>query len=172
MQELLLLPSLPSFRDEDIRTITPSPIDDEELPVAAKTKSNDEIRIGPITRARAKLLEQHVNSLLVENAISFDENFILPKSGCLCEIRYIEDGGMVRGSEKMQHMEQGVMINRACAREEREAGARGDHQGRKESEEIQTGLSGLSGPDNPAPSENQYFGARCAGLRTPPGFSQ
>ena len=107
----------------DIPTITPSPIDDEELPVATKTKSNDEIRIGPITRARAKLLEKEVNSLLVENAIYFDENFILPKSDCLCMIRYIEDGGMARGSEEMQHMEQGVMITRACAREEREEGA-------------------------------------------------
>ena len=44
--------------DEDIPTITPSPIDSEELPVTAKNKSNDEIRTGPITRARAKLLEQ------------------------------------------------------------------------------------------------------------------
>ena len=39
--------------DEDIPTITPSPIDTDELPVAAKKKSNNEIRIGPITRARA-----------------------------------------------------------------------------------------------------------------------
>ena len=63
--------------DEDIPTITPSPIDDEELPVAAKTKSNDEIRIGPITRARAKLLEQQVNSPLVEYPMYFNESFIL-----------------------------------------------------------------------------------------------
>ena len=69
-------------------------------------------------------------------------------------------------------MEQGVMITGACAREEREAGAREDHQGRKQSEEIQTGLYDLSRPDNPASSENQYFGARCARLITPPGFSQ
>ena len=64
--------------DEDIPT-TPSPIDDEELPVAAKTKSNDEMGIGPITRARAKLLEQQVNSLLVESALYFNENFILDR---------------------------------------------------------------------------------------------
>ena len=108
----------------------------------------------------------------MKNVIYFDENFILPKSDCLCVIRYVEDEGMARGSEEMQHMEQGVMITGACAREEREAGARGDHQGRKESEEIQNGLSGLSRPDNPAPSENQYFGARCARLRTPTGLSQ
>ena len=40
--------------DEDIPTITPSPIDNEELPVAAKNKSNDEIRIGPITSRRPR----------------------------------------------------------------------------------------------------------------------
>ena len=113
-----------------------------------------------------------MNSFLVENALYFDENFILPKSGCLCVIRYSEDEGMVRGSEKMQHMEQGVMITGACAREEREAGARGDHQGGNQSEEVQTGLSGLSGPDNPAPAENQYFGGNVRLPRTPPGFSQ
>jgi hypothetical protein len=47
--------------DEDIAItppFSPAPIDDED--VAAK-KSNV-IRIGPITRARAKLLEQQVNS--------------------------------------------------------------------------------------------------------------
>ena len=65
-----------------------------------------------------------MNSLLVENAIHFGENFILPKSLCLCVIRYLEDEGMARGSEEMQHMEHGVMIVEACAREEREEGAR------------------------------------------------
>jgi hypothetical protein len=63
--------------DEDIPItppLSPTPFDDED--VAAK-KSN-EIRIGPITRARAKLLEQHVNSLLIEPDLLFNENFILP----------------------------------------------------------------------------------------------
>jgi hypothetical protein len=52
-----LLIKVPWVCDEDIPMtppISPAPIDDED--VAAK-KSN-EIRIGPITRARAKLLEQ------------------------------------------------------------------------------------------------------------------
>ena len=138
--------------DEDIPTITPSPIDTEELPVAAKNKSNDEIRIGPITRARAKLLEQQVNSLLVETAIYFGENFILPKSLCLCVIRYLEDEGMARGSEEMQHMEHGVMIVEACAREEREEGARGEDHQENQAEKVQTGLSG--------PSEGRQFPAK------------
>ena len=98
-----------------------------------------------------------MNSLLVENAIYFDENFILPKSECLCLIRYIEDEGMARGSEEMQHMEQGVMITGACAREEREEGARGeDHQG-YQAEEFQTGLSSLVRPDYPAPAKVDNF---------------
>ena len=56
----------------------------QEQPVATKKMSKDEIRIGPTTRARAKLLEQQVNSLLVENANYSNENFILPKSSCVC----------------------------------------------------------------------------------------
>ena len=73
---------------------------EDEPPVAAKKTSNDEIRIGPTTRARAKLLEQQVNSLLVDNAIYFDESFILPKSLCVCVIRYIGEGGLAQGSKK------------------------------------------------------------------------
>ena len=44
--------------DEDIPAITPSPIANEDAPIAAKKIQSNEIRIGPITRARAKLLEQ------------------------------------------------------------------------------------------------------------------
>ena len=51
-------------------------------------------------------------------------------------IRYLEADDMARGSEEMQHMERGVMITGACAREEWEEGARGeDHQG-NQAEEI------------------------------------
>ena len=71
---------------------------EDEPPVAAKKTSNDEIRIGPITRARAKLLEQQVNSLLVDNVYYFNESFILPKSLCVCVIRYIGEEGMVQGA--------------------------------------------------------------------------
>ena len=71
-----------------------------EQPVATKKMSKDEIRIGPTTRARAKLLEQQVNSLLVENANYSNESFILPKSLCVCVIRYIGEEGMARGSKE------------------------------------------------------------------------
>ena len=78
-----------------------------------------------------------MNSLLVENAIYFGENFILPKSLCLCVIRYLEDEGIARGSEEMQHMEHGVMIVEACAREEREEGARGEDHQENQAEVVQ-----------------------------------
>jgi hypothetical protein len=51
--------------DEDIPItppLSPAPIDDEDV----ATKKSNEIRIGPITRAHEKLLEQQVNSLLIE----------------------------------------------------------------------------------------------------------
>ena len=43
-----------------------------------------------MTRARAKLLEQQVNSLLAQPDLCYDENFILPKSMHLCMIRFEE----------------------------------------------------------------------------------
>ena len=42
--------------DEDIPTITPTPIANDDVPIATKKDQSNEIRIGPITRARAKLL--------------------------------------------------------------------------------------------------------------------
>ena len=73
---------------------------EDEQPVATKKTPNDELRIGPTTRARAKLLEQQVNSLLVDNTIYFDESFILPKSLCVCIVRYIGEEGMAQGSKE------------------------------------------------------------------------
>ena len=86
--------------------------------------SNDEIRIGPITRARAKLLEQQVNLILMESDYFTNENCLLPKSLHVCMIRFIEDEGMARESEELQHKEQDVVIHEDGAREEREAGAK------------------------------------------------
>jgi hypothetical protein len=75
--------------DEDIPTTQPSPPTIDDLIVAAQDKSNDKIRIGPITRSRDKLLQQQVNSLLNESDIYYHENFILPKSLFICMIRFI-----------------------------------------------------------------------------------
>jgi hypothetical protein len=76
---------------EDIpTTLLPLSLQDEE-DAAVKLKSN-EVRIGPMTRARAKLLKQQVNLFLSDTLI--DENFILPKSYYLCMIRY-EEGASI-----------------------------------------------------------------------------
>jgi hypothetical protein len=47
--------------------------------IAGQHKSND-LCIRLITIARAKLLEQQVNSLLTEYSLFINENFILSKS--------------------------------------------------------------------------------------------
>jgi hypothetical protein len=95
--------------DEDIPTPTPA---------AAKDTSND-VRIGPMTRARAKLLEQQVNSLLAEPDIFINENFILPKLMYLCMIRFTEETSFPRGGGGLRHEEAAMHID-DCAREEQE----------------------------------------------------
>jgi hypothetical protein len=51
--------------DEDIPTLVPSsPLNDDQT-IAAKKDPTDDIRTGPITRARAKVLEQQVNLFLI-----------------------------------------------------------------------------------------------------------
>ena len=97
-----------------------------------------------MTRARAKLLEQQVNLFLAQSDICIDENFILPKSMHVCMIRFEEMTRIARGGEEL-------MIVPGRAREEREAGARGD------TEEIIEKLNSpgriirpSSGPDYPA----------------------
>ena len=130
--------------DEDIPTDLLSPTSDEDVDVAAKDKS-DEIRIGPMTRARAKLLNQQVNSLLVEPGIIIDENFILPKSMHLCMIRFEREASMARGGDELDQKNKP-----GSAREEREEDASQERRG--------TRVPGpdnpaLRAPDNPAPNE-------------------
>src|SRR3954470_7919345 len=90
--------------DEDIPTTVAPPTYTEEPMV----NNPNEIRIGPNTRARAKLMEQQVNSLLIDSDVLFGEDFILPKSLYVCMIRYHEDdkaqGGEVQvpGKEEEQ----------------------------------------------------------------------
>jgi hypothetical protein len=100
----------------------PSPLRDDDKQVAAKKKSNDEIGIGPITRARAKLIEQQVNLLLIESDYFINENCLLPKSMCVCILRFMGEEGIARGSEELKQLEQDVMIMHMDVREEREAG--------------------------------------------------
>jgi hypothetical protein len=80
--------------DEDIPTTLLLPSLQDEDDAVVKLKSN-EVRIGPITRARVKLLKQQVKLFLSDTLI--DENFILPKSYYLCMIRYEEGASIARG---------------------------------------------------------------------------
>ena len=91
-----------------------------------KLKSN-EVRIGPMTRACAKLLKQQVNLFLNDTLI--DENFILPKSFDLCMIRYKDKGSIARGGGEQLDMVLDMKTPHGRAREEREACA-------KEGEEV------------------------------------
>src|ERR1041385_7407453 len=84
--------------DEDIPTTNTSPVHHEEQ-VDSTKKKDDEIRIGPITRARAKLIEQQVNSLLIDSDILCNENLILPKSLYVCIIRYHDEEEDPEGGE-------------------------------------------------------------------------
>ena len=74
-------------------------------------------------RARAKLLGQQVNSLLIEYNVCDNENFILPKSMHLCMIRVVDNTNVDGGLEEQQGLEHDVPNG---AREEREACARGE----------------------------------------------
>src|SRR3954469_14548551 len=90
--------------DEDIPT-TVAPLTSNEEPMM---NNPNEIRIGSITRARAKLLEQQVNSLLIDSDVLLGEDFILPKSLFICMIRYHDEDKaqvgevQVRGEEDEQ----------------------------------------------------------------------
>ena len=63
---------------------------------------------------------------LNELDVLINENFILPKSVCVCILRYIGDDGTEHGSKKaLEHMELELDVETMAesAREEREAGA-------------------------------------------------
>jgi hypothetical protein len=79
---------------------------------------------GPITRARAKLLEQQVNSLLTEYNLFTNENFILAKSLHVCMIRFVAEASMTRGGEELhEDNRKMVPIISESTRELRKAGA-------------------------------------------------
>ncbi|KAK1694508.1 hypothetical protein QYE76_011205 [Lolium multiflorum] len=137
--------------DEDIPTsLLPPSLPTEDEP-AVKLKSN-EVRIGPMTRARAKLLKQQVNLFLNDTLI--DENFILPKSYYLCIIRYEEERSIARGGEEQLDVKMDVELDKELdmkishgrAREEREACVRGEVEVQAGPAPGQTGRHGAPGP--------------------------
>jgi hypothetical protein len=63
-----------------------------------------------------------VNLFLLEPDVFINENFILPKSWCVCILRFEEEEGVVRGGEELQHLVTKEEFMQEAAREEREAG--------------------------------------------------
>ncbi|KAK1631520.1 hypothetical protein QYE76_005835 [Lolium multiflorum] len=122
--------------DEDIPTsLLPPSLPTEDEP-AVKLKSN-EVRIGPMTRARAKLLKQQVNLYQEETSIARGEEQLDMKTD-------------VKMAVKLD-MELDMKISHGRAREEREACARGE-------DEVQAG---------PTERTSRRVTAASAGRRTP-----
>jgi hypothetical protein len=61
-----------------------------------------------------------VNLFLIEPDVFVNENFTLPKSWCLCILKF-EEEGIVRGGEELRHLEIEEEFMQEAAREEREA---------------------------------------------------
>ena len=57
------------------------------LPTPTPAQVND----GPVTRSRAKKLQQEVHALLCEIHFNVNENYIVPKCSTLIVLRYIEE---------------------------------------------------------------------------------
>ena len=55
------------------------------------TQAREQVNIGPITRSRAKKLQQEVNVLLSEIYFNINENYILPKSCTLVLLRFTKE---------------------------------------------------------------------------------
>ena len=55
------------------------------------TQAREQVNIGPITRSRAKKLQQEVNALLCEIHFNINENYILPKSCMLVLLRFTKE---------------------------------------------------------------------------------
>jgi hypothetical protein len=54
---------------------------------------------GPITRSRAKKIQQEVHALLCELKLNSNDNFMLPKSCMLILLRYVEENHQDEGHE-------------------------------------------------------------------------
>jgi hypothetical protein len=72
-------------------------VDEDNIPI--------NINQGPITRSRAKKLQQEVNSLLAEINFNISENVILPKCSTLVVLRYIceRGGAAIHGEEAKEN---------------------------------------------------------------------
>ena len=94
------------FRGEDDMTMTTTPTSNmlqppiQATPTQISPTSTPQVFDGPITRSRAKKLQQEVNALLCEIHFNINENYILPKSCTLLLLRFTkEDGKNTKGEE-------------------------------------------------------------------------
>ena len=80
-------------------------------------QAREQVNIGPITRSRAKKLQQEVNALLCEIHFNINENYILPKSCTLLLPRFTkEDGKNTEGEDYRE----GPHSNQSSAAEQSE----------------------------------------------------
>uniref|UniRef100_K3XPI5 Uncharacterized protein n=1 Tax=Setaria italica TaxID=4555 RepID=K3XPI5_SETIT len=69
-------------------------------PTMPSTTTPTQVFKGPITRSRAKELQQEVNALLYEVYLNINENYILPKSSTLLLLSFTkEDDKNTQGNE-------------------------------------------------------------------------
>jgi len=62
--------------------------------------THKQVQEGPITRSRAKKLQQEVNALLCEIYFNINENYILPKLCMLLLLRFTkEDDKNIQGED-------------------------------------------------------------------------
>ena len=80
--------------------------------------------LGPMTRARARAIENEVNSLLVELPFDPRETWLLPQSELLCVLRYhVSNQG--DGTVQDGHQEHGDILPSAEGPEQRPGGTTG-----------------------------------------------
>ena len=91
----------PFLRGEDDMTTSTTPASNILQPQiqatptqVSPTSTPAQLFDGPITRSRAKKLQQEVNALLCENHFNINENYILPKSCTLLLLRFTKEDDM------------------------------------------------------------------------------
>jgi hypothetical protein len=73
--------------------------DDMTMPAPTASPTTFPISTGPITRSRAKKIQQDVHALLYEFQLKTNDNFMLPKSCMLILLRYVEMNHQDEGHE-------------------------------------------------------------------------
>jgi predicted unusual protein kinase regulating ubiquinone biosynthesis (AarF/ABC1/UbiB family) len=74
---------------------------------------------GPITRSRAKKLQQEVHALLYEFQLNTNENFMLPKSCMLILLRFTkEEGQRIKDESTRRAMSESVQRNRTVQKKQ------------------------------------------------------